>query len=208
MKKELQEKINALLKKVNLKAVSADGKVTLSEEKPVEMIAKGSIAEGIEIMSPSDTFDVGSEVFVMDADGNPTPAPDGEHIIDGTLKITVSGGKITETETVEMKQELSAEVEAVITALTDRIADLESKVNASATELSAVKTNLSAAEAKATEAEKRVKELEKAPGATSVKEKLGKQAAPKAEAPKKHWNAMTTKERIENPELNPRFQHN
>ena len=204
MKKELIEKINGLLKKVNLKAITADGKVALSEDKPVEMMAKGSIAEGVEIMSPAESFEVGAEVFVMDPDGNPVPAPDGEHVIDGTLKITVESGKITEAETVQVEEELSADIEAVIGALTERIAALEGQNTTANTELAAVKASLSAAEQKAEAAEKRVKELEKAPGAPSVKEKLSTHKVAN-EKPSKPWAAMTIKERILNPEANPKF---
>lgn len=206
MKKELIQSLNGLLKKVNLQVVAADGKVSLEEEKPVEMIAKGKLEGDIEISSPSDTFEVGSEVFITTPEGELVPAPDGEHVIDGTLKITVSGGKIEETEQVETEApELSSEVQAVVSALADRIADIESKLSTSSAELSAVTGKLKEAEEKLSKAEARVKTLEKTPGAASVKKETLAAAKAESATPAKSWYAMSKAERILNPELNPKL---
>lgn len=166
----LIEKINVLLSKKGLKAVSADGKVNLEAAPKVEMKARGMTAEGIEVVTPADTFDVGAEVFIMDADGNPAPAPDGEHIIDGVLKIKVTGGKIEEVETVEVEQTLSAEVEGVLNAFADRISELEAKIGTTETALSAANAKLKETEDKLKGALDEVVKLRKAPGAISVTE--------------------------------------
>lgn len=186
---EILEKLNAILGKKGLKAVPAEGSVKLEAAPapaPLELKASGKLADGSEIATPADGFTVGSEVYVMDAEGNQVPAPDGEHVIDGSLEITVSGGVITEAETVEIEEEagknyedkpkeeqMSAEIEAVINALTTRIGELEAKIGASEANLADVKAKLAAAESK-------VVELGKAAGAASVTEPA-RPAAPQKE---------------------------
>jgi hypothetical protein len=200
IKKSLREKIADLLKTHNVK---------LSVTK-VEMSVTGKLDDGTEIASPSSAFEVGAEVYVMDAEGNEVPAPDGEHVIDGTLKITAVGGKIETVEVVEMKneEELSAEVSEIISDLGKRIADLEAKSASAATELAAEKAKADAAQAKVTELSAQVADLSKAKAAFSVK---GKPATEKVELKKdeqkKTWAQMNSTERIKNAELNPRFKN-
>lgn len=196
IKKTTREKLAAMLAPFGIK---------LSDEAPakVELKMSGKLADGTEIGTPADGFNVDAEVYVTDADGNQTPAPDGEHVIDGTLKITVSGGKITVAEPVEeAEMELSADVTAVITDLATRLSDLETKYNAANTELSDVKGKLAVSEAK-------VLELSKKPATTSVA-KTGGAAAGAAKKVEftKHWNDMSIQERIKYPERNPKTQAN
>ena len=80
------------------------------------------LKDGTVIKSP--TFDVGEDVFVVSADGEETPAPDGEHEItlkdesgeENLIKIITKDGKITERMNVEMKKsEKMEDIEAEMT---------------------------------------------------------------------------------------------
>lgn len=61
-----------------------------------------------------DEFTVGTAIFVKTEDGD-VPAPDGEHMLEGDIKITTVDGKITE---IEREAEPEAEVE------TDEVGDV------------------------------------------------------------------------------------
>ena len=192
-KKSLRDKIADLLKSHNVK---------LSVTK-VEMSVMGKLDDGTDIASPSAAFEVGAEVYVMDAEGNEIPAPDGEHVIDGTIKITVVGGMIETVEVVEMnnEEELSAEVSEIISDLGKRIADLEAKNAATDTELAAEK-------AKVTELSAQVADFSKQKAAFSVKSKPATEKVElKKDEQKKTWSQMNSTERIKNAELNPRFKN-
>jgi BMFP domain-containing protein YqiC len=89
--------------------LSAEG-----EMKKEEQMAMAVLADGTEVYSPDAEFKVGSELFVMDAEGNPVPAPDGEHTTAEGKVIVVSGGviaEIKEPETEEPKVEIEIEEE-------------------------------------------------------------------------------------------------
>lgn len=195
--KSLRDKINELLGAKGLK---------LSEQK-VEMKLTGKLADGTEILTPAEAFAIDAEVFVMGENGEAVPAPDGEHIVDGTLKITVSGGKITASEPVEeeMKEELSAEVATAINELAERITALEKEKATANTELTATKEKLTAAETENATLKAKVTELSKQPGARSVKTATGTKTDLKEEkkAPSKTWEQMNMVERIQNPDMNP-----
>lgn len=97
-------------------------------------------SEGLVLTTNNEAgFVEGAEVFINDAEGNPTPAPDGQYKLDNGTEITVAEGKITAvsntdeapTETEQSKFELTPEEIAVIgealgiPALIKRIEDLE-----------------------------------------------------------------------------------
>lgn len=165
----LKDKINGILTKYGVKLSVEEA------QKKVEFMAKGTTTDGIEVMSPDAEFAVGSEVFYNDADGNPVPLPDGEYVInDGTLDMTVVGGKITELEPVEVeakkdKEKMDEELSSVIEQLAQRVAELEAKMTEKDTQLSAVNAELETAKSEKEKAEAKVAELSKQPAATSVK---------------------------------------
>jgi len=78
---------------------------------------------------------IGSQVLVVDAEGNEVPAPDAEHTLeDGTL-VTTLGGIITEIEApeTEVEEELVKEDkmqvdESVVASLVEKVALLEEMV--------------------------------------------------------------------------------
>jgi hypothetical protein len=70
--------------------------------------------DGVVVKTDADAIAVGVEVYIEDEAGNKTPAPDGEHILDNGMVITVSGGKVTEISEVEVEDEMDKDVEAVL----------------------------------------------------------------------------------------------
>jgi hypothetical protein len=96
-----------------------DGKIQeikYDMEKKTEM-TDAMLKDGTVIKSP--TFDVGEDAMIVDADGNETKAPDGEHEVklmdaegkEVLIKIITKDGKITERENVELPEAEAKEVE-------------------------------------------------------------------------------------------------
>ena len=86
--------------------LSAEGEITKEAQ-----MAMAVLADGTEVFSPDAEFGVGSELFIKDGDGNPVPAPDGEHTTAEGKIIVVAGGLITEIKEPEAE---SPEVEVTI----------------------------------------------------------------------------------------------
>lgn len=84
--------------------LSAEGEITKEAQ-----MAMAVLADGTEVYSPDAEFAVGSELFIMDGDGNPVPAPDGEHTTAEGKVIVVAGGVITEVKE-PMEEEPKVEV--------------------------------------------------------------------------------------------------
>jgi BMFP domain-containing protein YqiC len=107
--------------------LSADGEI-----KKEEQMAMAILADGTEVYSPDAEFKVGSELFVMDADGNAVPAPDGEHTTAEGKVIVVSGGVIAEIkEPVEEEPKVEIEIEEEKQAAFDGVSreEFESTIN-------------------------------------------------------------------------------
>jgi preprotein translocase subunit YajC len=138
------------------------------ESTKVEMMAEGALMDGTMIYSPAAEWAEGVEVFVMDADGNPTPLADGEYTLDNGKKIVVASGLIASIEeavTEEPTVEIEVEQEVAETYSKEQVEGL-------------LKNVISEFEAKLSAAEKQITELSKAPAATTVKQ--SRQAAPQA----------------------------
>jgi hypothetical protein len=158
---EIVSKYADRLKSFGIK-LSAEG--TIEAAAPVKM-AVAILKDGTEVSSPDEMIAVGSPLFVMDAEGNEIPAPDGKHeTAEGKFIVTV-GGVVTEILEPEMESEVieeeqaaafdgvsKEEFEATISAL---IEQFESRINS----LTAEKTELSA----------QVEKLSKQPATNSVK---------------------------------------
>jgi len=83
-----------------------------------------------------------SAVFVIDAEGNETPAPDGEHLLsDGKTMVVTTDGKIVEVKEVEVeveeveeelvKEEVKMQVdESVVASLVEKVKVLEEMIAA------------------------------------------------------------------------------
>lgn len=134
----------------------------------VVMAVEGALSDGSMIYSSADAFAEGVDVFVMDADGNPTPLADGEYTLDNGMTIVVSNGIIesmAEAITEEPSVEIEVEQEVAETYSKEQV---EGLLNNIITEF----------EAKLSAAEKKITELSKAPAATTVKQ--ARQATPQA----------------------------
>ena len=159
------ETLSAILKKHNIKGVQ------LSEVVEVKMAMEGVLADGTVVATPNEAFEVGAELYVIDAEGNPQPAPDGEHTLDNGMVLVSVGGFITEVTEVEIaEEEMSADIAATIaamdeqlTSIKNQLAEKETELASVRAELSEVKNNLNVSQAKATE-------LSKQAAAVSVKE--------------------------------------
>jgi hypothetical protein len=159
------ETLSAILKKHNIKGVQ------LSEVIEVKMAMEGVLADGTVVATPNESFEVGAELYVIDAEGNPQPAPDGEHTLDNGMVLVSVGGFITEVTEVEpTEEEMSADIAATIaamdeqlTSIKNQLAEKETELASVRAELSEVKNNLNVSQAKATE-------LSKQAAAVSVKE--------------------------------------
>ena len=158
---EIVSKYADRLKSFGIK-LSAEGEIEAAA--PVKM-AVAILKDGTEVSSPDEMIAIGSPLFVMDAEGNEIPAPDGKHeTAEGKFIVTV-GGVVTEILEPEMESEVveeeqaaafdgvsKEEFEATISAL---IEQFESRINS----LTAEKTELSA----------QVEKLSKQPATNSVK---------------------------------------
>ena len=159
------ETLSAILKKHNIKGVQ------LSEVIEVKMAMEGVLADGTVVATPNESFEIGAELYVIDAEGNPQPAPDGEHTLDNGMVLVSVGGFITEVTEVEIaEEEMSADIAATIaamdeqlTSIKNQLAEKETELASVRAELSEVKNNLNVSQAKATE-------LSKQAAAVSVKE--------------------------------------
>jgi hypothetical protein len=140
------------------------------EATKVEMMVEGALADGTMIYSPAEVWAEGVEVFVMDADGNPTPLADGEYTLDNGMVIVVAAGIIASAiEVPKEEEEPTVEIE-----VEQEIAETYSKEQVEGL----LKNVISEFEAKLSAAEKQITELSKAPAATTVKQ--ARQAAPQA----------------------------
>lgn len=159
--------LNALIKKHEIKGVK------LSEVKEVTMSMEGKLTDGTVVATPSDSFEVGAEFYVIDADGNPSPAPDGEHTLEGGMVIVTANGLITEVkEAAPVEEEMSADIAATIAAMDEQLTSIKSQLAEREIELASVKTDLASAKSDLIKSQAKVTELSKKPAATSVKKEV------------------------------------
>lgn len=164
-------KVNEIVSKYAEKLKSFGVSLSAVEEAVEQkQMAMAVLADGTEIYSPDAEFGIGSEIFVMDAEGNPTPAPDGEHeTAEGKILVVVEG-KISEVKDKPMEEEPKVEIEIeeveqssfdgvsreeFENTISKLIEGFEAKINA----LNAEKQNLSAT----------IEKMSKAPATESVK---------------------------------------
>jgi len=155
-----KEKISALF--TTHKELFSRHGIKLNAEEPEKMKfeAEATDASGNMVYTPAAAFEVGAEVYVMDAEGNPQPASDGEYILDGVTKIIVAGGMIETGEAITAEEE---DISDVISQLADRLIVLEGKLSETQTKLSTAETELATVTKRATEAEAKVTQLSKVP---------------------------------------------
>jgi preprotein translocase subunit YajC len=166
MIQEILNKFSPMLSKHGVKLSVEETPV--AESTKVEMMAEGALADGTMIYSPAAEWAEGVEIFVMDADGNPSPLADGEYTLDNGKKIVVASGLIA---SIADAEEPSTEVEVTVE---QEVAETYSKEQVEGL----LKNVITEFEAKLSAAEAKITELSKAPAATTVKQ--SRQAAPAA----------------------------
>ena len=158
----IQEILNKFAPQLSKHGVKLSVEETAAPEAiKVVMAVEGALADGTMIYSNADAFAEGVDVFVMDADGNPTPLADGEYTLDNGITIVVSNGVIE-----SMAEAITEEPVAPADAVAQEVAETYSKEQVEAllnNIISEFETKLSAAESKITE-------LSQAPAATTVKQ--------------------------------------
>ena len=155
---EILEKFAPQLSKHGVKLSVEETPV--AESTKVEMMAEGALMDGTMIYSPAAEFTEGVEVFVMDADGNPSPLADGEYTLDNGKMIVVASGLIA---SIADAEEPSTEVEVTVE---QEVAETYSKEQVEGL----LKNVITEFEAKLSAAEAKITELSKAPAATTVKQ--------------------------------------
>lgn len=154
--------------------LSAEGEITKEAQ-----MAMAILADGTEVYSPDAEFAVGSELFVMDADGNPMPAPDGEHTTAEGKMIVVSGGLITEIkEPMEEEPKVEIEIEKEEQAAFDGVSreEFESTINSL---MEAFEAKISSLNAEKETLSSAIEKMSKQPATDSVKKSVAvAQSAP------------------------------
>jgi preprotein translocase subunit YajC len=157
----IQDILNKFAPQLSKHGVKLSVEETASlETTKVEMMVEGALMDGTMIYSPAAEWAEGVEVFVMDAEGNPTPLADGEYTLDNGKMIVVASGLIA---SIADAEEPSTEVEVTVE---QEVAETYSKEQVEGL----LKNVISEFEAKLSAAEKKITELSKAPAATTVKQ--------------------------------------
>jgi BMFP domain-containing protein YqiC len=147
--------------------LSAEGEITKEAQ-----MAMAILADGTEVYSPDAEFAVGSELFVMDADGNPVPAPDGEHTTAEGKMIVVSGGLITEIkEPMEEEPKVEIEIEKEEQAAFDGVSreEFESTINSL---VEAFESKIASLNAEKETLSSAIEKMSKQPATDSVKKSV------------------------------------
>lgn len=131
-----QNKVGALQKAADL-VNKLLVKLGADEPQPVKLAASIKREDGVEIYTDADEFAVGVDVYVMDEEGNPQPAPDGEHVLETGAVAVVAEGKLVEIvekeEEVAEEEEMSAYVKR--SEFADFVKDLKEILSGANTEL-------------------------------------------------------------------------
>jgi hypothetical protein len=157
------EKINSLFKKFNVNLEVAEPSKEVAQ---VKMMAEGILDDGTKIGTSADAWSEGVDIFIVDADGNQQPLPDGEYkLTDGTT-LMVEGGILKMITPVEVQQE-EVKVEEVENSTESKITNAQ--VEALMNLVAKLEVALSEEKKKNTLNETKVAELSKAPAVESVK---------------------------------------
>ena len=101
----IMSKVNDIVSKYAEKLKSFGINLSAVEEAVEQkQMAMAVLADGTEVYSPDAEFGMGSELFVMDADGNPTPIANGTYeTAEGKLLVVVEG-KISDIQEKPMEE--------------------------------------------------------------------------------------------------------
>lgn len=187
------EKINSLFKKFNVNLEVAES--SKEEVAPVQMSAEGILDDGTKIGTSADAWSEGVDIFIVDADGNQQPLPDGEYkLTDGTT-LMVEGGILKMITPMEVQQE-EVKVEEVENSAEPTItsAQVEALMNL----VAKLEVALSEEKKKNTLNETKVAELSKAPAVESVKNSKQTNNTNNKNVQLKSFKKMTYAERVSN----------
>lgn len=166
--------------------LSAEGEITKEAQ-----MAMAVLADGTEVYSPDSEFAVGSELFIMDGDGNPVPAPDGEHTTAEGKIIVVAGGVITEIkEPMEEEPKVEIEIEEEKQAAFEGVSkeEFESTINSL---VEAFEAKIAALNAEKETLSSTIEKMSKQPAVESVKK-----SSPVAKSEPINLAKMDSKNRI------------
>lgn len=166
--------------------LSAEGEI-----KKEDQMAMAVLADGTEVFSPDAEFSVGSELFIKDGDGNPVPAPDGEHTTAEGKMIVVAGGVITEikepeVEAPEVEIEIEEEKQAAFEGVSKE--EFESTINSL---VEAFEAKIAALNAEKETLSSTIEKMSKQPAVESVKK-----SSPVAKSEPINLAKMDSKNRI------------
>lgn len=183
------EKINSLFKKFNVNLEVAE---PLKEEvAPVQMMAEGILEDGTKIGTSADAWSEGVDIFIVDADGNQQPLPDGEYkLTDGTT-LMVEGGilkMITPMEEVKVEEVENSAEPTITSEQVEALMNLVAKLEVALSE-EKKKNSLN---------ETKVAELSKAPAVESVKNSKQTNNTNNKNVQLKSFKKMTYAERVSN----------
>jgi flagellar basal body rod protein FlgG len=154
--------------------LSAEGEITKEAQ-----MAMAVLADGTEVYSPDAEFAVGSELFIMDGDGNPVPAPDGEQTTAEGKVIVVASGVITEIkEPMEEEPKVEIEIEEEKQAAFEGVSkeEFESTINSL---VEAFEAKIAALNAEKETLSATIEKMSKQPAVDSVKKSVAvAQSAP------------------------------
>ncbi len=86
----LQNRINELFNKFNL---------SLSTVEKTELMAEATLENGTIIFTDAEGFEEGSEVYIVNEEGEKIPLPDGDYTLEGGRTLTIAdSGKISKSE--------------------------------------------------------------------------------------------------------------
>ena len=100
----LQNRINELFTKFNL---------SLSTVEKTELMAEATLENGTIIFTDAEGFEDGSEVYIVNEEGEKIPLPDGDYTLeDGRTMTIADGGKISKSDekVEELKEEIKEDV--------------------------------------------------------------------------------------------------
>lgn len=136
---------------LSIEIVTAQAEVEIENNENEVQMVRAEDAQGQILESP--TFDVGEEVYVVGADGEMTPAPDGEHQVvlkdtegnEVKIRIQTQDGKIVQRENVEeASADFSAQIEEIKMGITQLLGVLDSMNGKFKSEINSLKTDFEA----------------------------------------------------------------
>lgn len=187
------EKINSLFKKFNVNLEVAESSKEVAQ---VKMMAEGILDDGTKIGTSADAWSEGVDIFIVDADGNQQPLPDGEYkLTDGTT-LLVEGGLLKSIAPMEEEVVVEEQAEEVENSAETKITNAQ--VEALMNLVAKLEVALSEEKKKNTLNETKVAELSKAPAVESVKNSKQTNNTNNKNVQLKSFKKMTYAERVSN----------